>query len=315
MAIPRITVLISGRGSNLAALVDAERRGMLVGAVSAVISNRADAPGLAIASRHGIATMTVDERAFDSRKAFDTALAAAVDASEPDLVVLAGFMRILGAAFVRRYEGRMLNIHPSLLPAYPDWIHIGARSTMARASMAAPSTSSLPKSIMVRSSRKRVSTCAAVTIRSHWQSAFSKASTGCCLRPCARFAKAASSSTGGRSALRGSFTRRHFPIVRRPGHDGAPNSGNVFPTQAVQPPMNLPSPTHSLTAHLRVRPRYVLALAASLAVHIAFSLWPAEFTSAPAEPPLQATITELPPPPPQSPLRSLRQSPKRSRDG
>jgi phosphoribosylglycinamide formyltransferase 1 len=118
-AIPRITVLISGRGSNLAALIDAERQGMLGGAVSAVISNRADAPGLAIASRHGIATTTVDQRDFDSRNAFDSALARVVDASEPDLVVLAGFMRILGPEFVRRYEGRMLNIHPSLLPAYP----------------------------------------------------------------------------------------------------------------------------------------------------------------------------------------------------
>ena len=119
MAIPRITVLISGRGSNLGALIDAERRGALGGAVSAVISNRADAPGLAIAERHGIATEIVDQRAFDSRNAFDAALATAVDASTPDLVVLAGFMRILGPAFVRRYAGRMLNIHPSLLPAYP----------------------------------------------------------------------------------------------------------------------------------------------------------------------------------------------------
>jgi phosphoribosylglycinamide formyltransferase-1 len=119
MAIPRITVLISGRGSNLGALIDAERRGALGGAVSAVISNRADAPGLAIAERHGIATQIVDQRAFDSRNEFDAALAAAVDASAPDLVVLAGFMRILGPAFVRRYEDRMLNIHPSLLPAYP----------------------------------------------------------------------------------------------------------------------------------------------------------------------------------------------------
>ena len=119
MAIPRITVLISGRGSNLGALIDAERRGALGGAVSAVISNRADAPGLAIAERHGIATQIVDQRAFDSRNAFDAALATAVDASTPDLVVLAGFMRILGPAFVRRFEGRMLNIHPSLLPAYP----------------------------------------------------------------------------------------------------------------------------------------------------------------------------------------------------
>lgn len=119
MAIPRITVLISGRGSNLAALINAERQGLLGGAVSAVISNRPDAPGLTVASSHGIATSTVDSRAFDSRNAFDAALAAVVDASEPDLVVLAGFMRVLGPAFVRRYEGRMLNIHPSLLPAYP----------------------------------------------------------------------------------------------------------------------------------------------------------------------------------------------------
>jgi phosphoribosylglycinamide formyltransferase-1 len=119
MAIPRITVLISGRGTNLAALIDAERRGALGGAVSAVISNRARAEGLAIAARHGIATATVDHREFAERDAFDAALAAAVDESEPDVVVLAGFMRILGAPFVRRYEGRMLNIHPSLLPAYP----------------------------------------------------------------------------------------------------------------------------------------------------------------------------------------------------
>jgi phosphoribosylglycinamide formyltransferase-1 len=119
MGIPRITVLISGRGSNLAALVDAEERGELGGTVCAVISNRADAPGLAIAARYGIATEIVDHSKFADRASFEAGLADAVDASEPDVVVLAGFMRILGPAFVRRYEGRMLNIHPSLLPAYP----------------------------------------------------------------------------------------------------------------------------------------------------------------------------------------------------
>lgn len=119
MAIPRISVLISGRGSNLAALIDAERRGVLGGAVSAVISNRPEAGGLAIAREAGIAAEVVDSRSFPDRAAFEAALASVVDASEPDVVVLAGFMRILGAAFVRRYEGRMLNIHPSLLPAYP----------------------------------------------------------------------------------------------------------------------------------------------------------------------------------------------------
>jgi phosphoribosylglycinamide formyltransferase 1 len=119
MAIPRITVLFSGRGSNLRALIDAGRRGELGGTVAAAISNRDDAPGLDIASRHGIATQVVDHRNFADRASFESELAATIDASEPDVVVLAGFMRILGADLVRRYEGRMLNIHPSLLPAYP----------------------------------------------------------------------------------------------------------------------------------------------------------------------------------------------------
>ena len=119
MALPRITVLISGRGSNLAALLAAMDAGALHGVVDTVISTRADAPGLAIASAHGIATRVVDHQSFTSRDAFDATLASAIDAGAPDLIVLAGFMRILGAAFVRRYDGRMINIHPSLLPLYP----------------------------------------------------------------------------------------------------------------------------------------------------------------------------------------------------
>lgn len=119
MATPRITVLISGRGSNLAAVLDAERAGTLGGKVAQVVSNRADAGGLAIAQSHGVATRVVDHRDFGHRDAFDAALANAVDASAPDLVVLAGFMRVLGAAFVQRYAGRLINIHPSLLPLYP----------------------------------------------------------------------------------------------------------------------------------------------------------------------------------------------------
>ncbi|MCC7326939.1 MAG: phosphoribosylglycinamide formyltransferase [Burkholderiales bacterium] len=119
MALPRITVLISGRGSNLAALLAAMDAGTLAGAVTTVIANRADAGGLAIAAAHGVATQVVDHRTFPSREDFDAALAQAIDASAPDLVVLAGFMRVLGGAFVRRFCGRLLNIHPSLLPAYP----------------------------------------------------------------------------------------------------------------------------------------------------------------------------------------------------
>jgi phosphoribosylglycinamide formyltransferase-1 len=119
VALSRITVLISGRGSNLAALIGAANAGRIEGAVTQVISNRPDAGGLEYARRHGIATKVVDHRAFATRDAFDDALAVAIDQGEPDLVVLAGFMRILGVPFVQRYAGRMLNIHPSLLPAYP----------------------------------------------------------------------------------------------------------------------------------------------------------------------------------------------------
>ena len=119
MALARITILISGRGSNMAALIAAARAGRFEGAVTQVISNRPEAAGLDYARQQGIATAVVDHRAFASRAAFDTALAEVIDRSEPDLIVMAGFMRILGADFVQRYAGRMLNIHPSLLPAYP----------------------------------------------------------------------------------------------------------------------------------------------------------------------------------------------------
>lgn len=87
--------------------------------VAAVISNRADAAGLEWAAKRGIATQTIDHRGFAGRDAFDAALADAIEAHRPDLVVLAGFMRILGEAFVTRFAGRMLNIHPSLLPSFP----------------------------------------------------------------------------------------------------------------------------------------------------------------------------------------------------
>jgi phosphoribosylglycinamide formyltransferase 1 len=119
MALARITVLISGRGSNLAALIAAVNAGSIDGAITQVISNRPQAGGLAHAERHGIAAAVIDHRAHTSRAAFDAALADVIERSEPDLIVFAGFMRILGAEIVQRYAGRMLNIHPSLLPAYP----------------------------------------------------------------------------------------------------------------------------------------------------------------------------------------------------
>jgi phosphoribosylglycinamide formyltransferase 1 len=115
----RIVILISGRGSNMEAIVRCCAEQSWPAAVVAVVANRGAAAGLAFAARHGIATEVVEHRAFASRDEFDAALAAALERHAPDLVVLAGFMRILGPAFVRRFEGRLLNIHPSLLPAFP----------------------------------------------------------------------------------------------------------------------------------------------------------------------------------------------------
>jgi len=108
-------ILISGRGSNMHAIVEA-RIGL---EVKAVISNRPQAPGLAWAASQGIATRVVDHEGFASREAFDERLASDIEALEPDLVLLAGFMRIFTEGFVRRFPRRMLNIHPSLLPAFP----------------------------------------------------------------------------------------------------------------------------------------------------------------------------------------------------
>ena len=121
-----VVILISGRGSNMQAMLEAGLPDCRV----VVISNRPDAAGLAYAHERGVATAVVDHRAFASRGDFDAALAAEIDGHAPDLVVLAGFMRILGEAFVRRYEGRLLNIHPSLLPAFPG-LHTHAQAIAA----------------------------------------------------------------------------------------------------------------------------------------------------------------------------------------
>lgn len=115
----RIVILISGRGSNMEAIVRACAGEGWPAQIAAVISNRPGAAGLAFAASHGIATAVVDHKAHASREAFDAELACVIDSYAPDLLVLAGFMRILGNAFTAHYEGRMLNIHPSLLPAFP----------------------------------------------------------------------------------------------------------------------------------------------------------------------------------------------------
>jgi phosphoribosylglycinamide formyltransferase-1 len=113
--VKRLVILISGRGSNMEALLNAN----LPAKVTAVIGNNPAAPGLLTARQRGITTTIIDHRTFPDRSAFDSALAAEIDRHQPDLVALAGFMRVFTDTFVSRYRGRMLNIHPSLLPVFP----------------------------------------------------------------------------------------------------------------------------------------------------------------------------------------------------
>ena len=115
----RVAILISGSGTNLQAFIDRHRDGALDADLVVVASNRADAFGLRRAVDAGIDTLCISHRDFDDREAFDRALAAGLEGYDPDLLILAGFMRILSPWFVRRFEGRILNIHPALLPKYP----------------------------------------------------------------------------------------------------------------------------------------------------------------------------------------------------
>jgi phosphoribosylglycinamide formyltransferase-1 len=126
----RIVILISGRGSNMEAIVERCAAEAWNAQIVAVISNRPAAAGLTYAAAKGIATAVIDHKLHITREAFDAELAAVIDAHHPDLVVLAGFMRVLTDAFVRRYEGRMFNIHPSLLPAFPG-LHTHRRALEA----------------------------------------------------------------------------------------------------------------------------------------------------------------------------------------
>lgn len=114
----RLVILISGRGSNMQSIIRAIEAGELQADIAAVISNRPDAAGLQTASAAGIATQVINHRDFDSREAFDQQLAEQIDGYQPDYVILAGFMRILTAQFVEHFAGRLINIHPSLLPKF-----------------------------------------------------------------------------------------------------------------------------------------------------------------------------------------------------
>lgn len=131
-----IVILISGRGSNMQAIVEAHEAGQLAGGqIAAVVSNRPNAAGLAWAAARGIATAVVDHTTFADRETFDAALADTLNRFNPDLVVLAGFMRILTAGFTQRFAGRMMNIHPSLLPAFTG-LHTHERAIAAGCKLA-----------------------------------------------------------------------------------------------------------------------------------------------------------------------------------
>ena len=124
---PRFVILISGQGSNMQAIVQACQIGDCPAEVSAVIASRAETAGLTWAAEQGIQTVGLAHTSFPSREAFDTALAESIDQFSPDYVLLAGFMRVLTPAFVERYAGRLINIHPSLLPAFPG-LHTHAQA-------------------------------------------------------------------------------------------------------------------------------------------------------------------------------------------
>ncbi|HEY4066177.1 MAG TPA: phosphoribosylglycinamide formyltransferase [Burkholderiaceae bacterium] len=131
----RIVILISGRGSNMEAIVRACATEGWAARVVAVVSNRLDAAGLEFARQHGIATAAVEHTAFASREAFDAELARVIDGFAPDVLALAGFMRILTDAFVARFETRMINVHPSLLPAFTG-LHTHRRAIEAGCKLA-----------------------------------------------------------------------------------------------------------------------------------------------------------------------------------
>ncbi|WP_082666044.1 phosphoribosylglycinamide formyltransferase [Aureimonas sp. AU4] len=126
----RVAVLISGRGSNMRALIDAAADPAYPAEIVGVLSNRPDAGGLAMAAEHGIGTATVNHRDFGSREAHEAALVEAIERFQPDIVCLAGYMRLLTADFTERYAGRMINIHPSLLPLFPG-LHTHERALEA----------------------------------------------------------------------------------------------------------------------------------------------------------------------------------------
>lgn len=159
MAKRRTAVLISGRGSNLQALIDQAAQPAAAAEVALVVSNRADALGLARAEAAGIAGLAIDDRRFSDRETFEAELDRVLARTGIEIVCLAGFLRVLTAAFVARWRDRLLNIHPSLLPAFPGFIPTRGRWRRACASTAAQFILCVPKWIGDRYSSKALHQC------------------------------------------------------------------------------------------------------------------------------------------------------------
>ena len=165
----RTAILISGRGSNMAALIAAARAPDFPAEIALVLSNRHDAGGLALAKRAGVATAAIDPKIYAGRDEFEVSIQAMLEIHRIELVCLAGYMRVLGAPFVNRWRGRMVNIHPSLLPAYRG-LHTHRRVLAdGSPSMAAPCISSSPSSMPARPSRRRACRSRRATTRKLWR--------------------------------------------------------------------------------------------------------------------------------------------------
>ena len=283
MAISRVTVLTSGRGSNLRALLEAERDGRLEGTIAAVISNRAAIPALDIAAAHGVPCFVVPSRDYADRADFDMALAEAIDATEPDLVVLAGFMRILGPAMVGALRGPDAQ-HPSVAAAFVSRSRhapprAGGRRAHPRLHGAFRDRDARP-----RPDRRagRGTRAAEATTKRRWPRACSRSSTGCCRRRCARSARDGSSSPGVGSTLRTKWcppprSRSPRPTV----NPAAPPISTSIPTSPSTRPRAMRDerrsprtrPSAPFVRGCRGEPSSSGSLL-SIALHAALSFWP-----------------------------------------
>lgn len=168
----KIGILVSGRGTNLQAIIDAIENGELKARIAVVLSNKKEAPALARAQKKGIEAVSLNPKQFAGKKEFDRALAKELEDRKIDLVCLAGYMRILGPEFIQKFEGKIINIHPSLLPAFPGWTFNKKRSIMESSFQDARFTSSTKKSMAAPSSCRPSCPSTSLMMRKPWRNVF-----------------------------------------------------------------------------------------------------------------------------------------------